>query len=139
MSTDRSELLPPSRRRGGCGPGCVLRLWQTDRTFEGDDHLRYFLVRVTLNVCKDISRSPLGAAARCPWRAAGSRPFPHRSDRSCSGRCWRCPGKYRLPLYLYYYEGYSVKEVGELLDLKPSTVQTRLARARTKLKEELEA
>ncbi len=49
------------------------------------------------------------------------------------------PGKYRLPLYLYYYEGYSVKEVGELLDLKPSTVQTRLARARTKLKEELEA
>ena len=49
------------------------------------------------------------------------------------------PAKYRLPLYLYYYEGYSVKEVGELLDLKPSTVQTRLARARTKLKEELEA
>ena len=49
------------------------------------------------------------------------------------------PGKYRLPLYLYYYEGYSVKEVGELLDLKPSTVQTRLARARAKLKEELEA
>ena len=36
----------------------MLRLWQTDRTFEGDDYLRYFLVRVTLNVCRDISRSP---------------------------------------------------------------------------------
>ena len=54
--------------------------------------------------------------------------------------------KYAVPISqktcratLYYYEGYSVKEVGELLDLKPSTVQTRLARARTKLKEELEA
>ena len=48
------------------------------------------------------------------------------------------PGKYRLPLYLYYYEGYAVAEVGELLGLKPSTVQTRLARGREKLKTMLE-
>ena len=44
------------------------------------------------------------------------------------------PAKSRLPLYLYYYEGYAVAEVGELLGLKPSTVQTRLARAREKLR-----
>ena len=48
------------------------------------------------------------------------------------------PGKYRLPLYLYYYEGYAVAEVGELLGLKSSTVQTRLARGREKLKQALE-
>ena len=47
------------------------------------------------------------------------------------------PAKYRLPLYLYYYEGYSVTEVGEFLGLKVSTVQTRLARAREKLKTQL--
>ena len=47
------------------------------------------------------------------------------------------PAKYRLPLYLYYYEGCTVAEVGELLGLKPSTVQTRLARAREKLKAQL--
>ena len=44
------------------------------------------------------------------------------------------PAKYRLPLYLYYYEGYTAAEVGELLGLGPSTVRTRLARAREKLK-----
>lgn len=38
------------------------------------------------------------------------------------------PVKYRLPLYLYYYEGYTAAEVGELLGLRPSTVRTRLAR-----------
>lgn len=38
------------------------------------------------------------------------------------------PGKYRLPLYLYYYEGYGAAEVGELLGVKTSTIQTRLAR-----------
>ena len=48
------------------------------------------------------------------------------------------PGKYRVPLYLYYYEGYKVDEVGELLGLNASTVQTRLARARAKLKIQLE-
>jgi RNA polymerase sigma-70 factor (ECF subfamily) len=48
------------------------------------------------------------------------------------------PGKYRLPLYLYYYEGYSVTETAELLGLNPSTVQTRLARGRAKLKTILE-
>ena len=48
------------------------------------------------------------------------------------------PGKYRVPLYLYYYEGYGVREIGELLGMKTSTVQTRLARARAKLKTQLE-
>ena len=47
------------------------------------------------------------------------------------------PAKYRLPLYLYYYEGYTAPEVGALLGLKPSTVQTRLARAREKLRAQL--
>jgi RNA polymerase sigma-70 factor (ECF subfamily) len=36
----------------------MLRLWQTDTTFDGDDHLRHWLVRVTVNVCKDLSRNP---------------------------------------------------------------------------------
>ena len=47
------------------------------------------------------------------------------------------PAKYRMPLYLYYSEGYTAPEVGALLGLKPSTVQTRLARAREKLKAQL--
>lgn len=44
------------------------------------------------------------------------------------------PETYRVPLYLYYYEGYSLSEVGELLGLKAATVETRLGRARAKLK-----
>lgn len=44
------------------------------------------------------------------------------------------PGKYRVPLYLYYYEGYPVKDIAALLGMNPSTVQTRLARGREQLK-----
>ena len=46
--------------------------------------------------------------------------------------------KYRILLYLYYYEGYSVGEMSKMLDRKESTIQTQLATARKKLKIELE-
>ena len=47
-------------------------------------------------------------------------------------------GKYALPTYLYYYEGYKTAEIAKILHTKPSTIQTRLAKARELLKMELE-
>lgn len=111
----------------------MLKLWQTDTEFADDEHLRRWLVRVALNVCKDMTRSP--------WRrhtvSLEELPEPAFSDeerRTVYREVMALPGKYRVPLYLYYYEGYSVAEIGELLRLNVSTVQTRLARARGKLK-----
>ena len=111
----------------------MLKLWQADTEFADDEHLRRWLVRVTLNVCRDMARSP--------WRrrtiSLEELPEPAFSDeerRAVYREVMALPGKYRVPLYLYYYEGYAVNEVGELLDMKPSTVQTRLARGREKLK-----
>lgn len=44
------------------------------------------------------------------------------------------PKKYGAVLYLHYYEGYSAKEIGKLLGLPASTVGTRLARGRERLR-----
>ena len=44
---------------------------------------------------------------------------------------------YRVPLYLHYYEGYTVKEIAQLLSLPENTVSSRLHRARAKLKQDL--
>ena len=46
------------------------------------------------------------------------------------------PEKYRVPMYLHYYEGYSTEEIAELLKLPGSTVRTRLRRGRLQLKTE---
>ena len=116
----------------------MLRLWQTDTDFQGeDDYLRYWLVRVTLNECKRLSGQP--------WRKrtvsleeCREPVFSDPARRTLFQEVMELPAKYRVPLYLYYYEGYRVDEVGKLLGLKPSTVQTRLARARAKLKTQLE-
>ncbi len=115
----------------------MLRLWQSGLAFADEEHLRRWLVRVTLNVCRDISKSPWHR--RTVSLEACPEPVFSTPER---GELYRAvmdlPVKYRMPLYLYYYEGYSVAEVGELLGLKVSTVQTRLARGRAKLKQEWE-
>lgn len=115
----------------------MLRLWQSEAAFADEEHLRRWLVRVTLNVCKDISRSPWHrrtvSLEACPEPVFST---PERGELYQA--VMALPVKYRMPLYLYYYEGYSVTEVGELLHLKVSTVQTRLARGRAKLKQECE-
>ena len=115
----------------------MLRLWRTDAAFAGEDHLRHWLVRVALNECKRMSAHP--------WRKRtvplDQCPEPEFSDparQTLFQEVMDLPVKYRVPLYLYYYEGYKVDEVGELLGLNPSTIQTRLARARAKLKIQLE-
>lgn len=110
-----------------------LRLWRTQTEFEGEEHLRRWIIRVTVNECRRIAIQP--------WRTrtADLDACPEPEFRDPQHReLWEAvaalPGKYRVPLYLYYFEGYSVGEVGELLGLKESTVQTRLSRAREKLK-----
>ncbi len=115
----------------------MLRLWQAQTDFQGDNHLRYFLARVTLNVCHDFARSPWRKHT-VPLESCREPAFSAPEYRELYAAVMALPAKYRLPLYLYYYEGYSAGEVGELLGLKASTVQTRLARARGKLKQELE-
>ena len=114
----------------------MLRLWRTDTAFQGEDHLRHWLVRVALNESKRLSggfwrtrAAPL-EEARPPAFSAPERGELYRQVMSL-------PGKYRVPLYLYYYEGYAVGEIARAMGLKPSTVQTRLARARERLKKML--
>lgn len=115
----------------------MLRLWKADAVPADEDHLRHWLVRVTINVCKDMSHSLRGLHMLSLSQA----PEPYVSEPEYQGvleEVMRLPPKYRVPLYLYHYEGYSVQEIGKLLHMNPSTVRTRLSRARETLKKQLE-
>ena len=78
-----------------------------------------------------------GDGGWCLWTYGGEPVFNTPEHQNLYAEVMALPVKYRLPLYLYYYEGYTAAEVGELLGLRPSTVRTRLARAREKLKAQL--
>ena len=53
------------------------------------------------------------------------------------GHVMKLPEKYRVTIHLYYYEGYSVKEIADITGSSASAVTTRLMRARERLKEML--
>jgi RNA polymerase sigma-70 factor (ECF subfamily) len=111
----------------------MLRLWRTDTDFTGEEHLRRWLARVAVNESRRIAAHPWRRRA-VSLEEAREPVFQDRERRELYEAVMGLPAKYRAPLYLYYYEGYAVAEIGEILGLKPSTVQTRLSRGREKLK-----
>ena len=47
------------------------------------------------------------------------------------------PEKYRIPIHLFYYEDYSIKQISEVLETPEATIKIRLKRGREKLKKSL--
>ncbi len=112
----------------------LLALYKTDKDFESAEHMKAWLIRVTVNECKKMLRSP--------WRRRGepledyenALGFQAPEDRELYDAIMALDAKYRTVIVLYYYEGYSIRETAQLLGVPPATVGTRLARARQQLK-----
>ncbi len=114
-----------------------LRLFRYQEPFDGEEHLRRWLLRVTVNYCRDVLKSPW-RRRRVSWEEVPETPVFDRPEQAALYReVMALPEKYRTVLNLFYYEELSVREIGELLGLGASTVTTRLARARTRLRERL--
>ena len=110
-----------------------LALLREKKPFESEEHIRHWLIRVAVNECKKWHRSP--------WRAhlsfeeyAASMPEATERDREVLREVMALPRKYRMPIYLYYYEQYSTAEIAEILRIPKGTVCTYLSRGREMLK-----
>lgn len=114
-----------------------LRLYTAEKPFESGEHLRRWLIRVTINVCKDALKSPW-RRRRVPLDAIPDQPvFDKPEERELYQAVMALPEKYRTVLDLFYYEELSTKEIAALLGLRQSAVTTRLSRARELLKKQL--
>ena len=82
----------------------MLRLWRTDTDFQSDDHLRRWLARVTVNECKRLALHPWRSRTVALEEYAGP-VFEEQERRELYQAVMDLPGKYRVPVYLYYYEG----------------------------------
>ena len=116
-----------------------LKLLQSDRRFDSEGETRAFIIRVTINECKDVLKSG--------WRRRSvpldelierEAPFLAAEDTGVLAAVQRLPVRYREAVYLYYYEGYNAEEIAAMVGAKPAAVRQRLARAREKLRKELE-
>ena len=115
----------------------LLKLYRTDKIFESEDHVRNWLLRVTVNQCKKISVSSWFRKNVPLETYAESLEYEMPEENDLFFAVMNLPKKYRIIVHLYYYEDYSTKDIAEMLRLKEPTVRTRLMRARKILKERL--
>ena len=111
----------------------LLKLLTGDQVFDSPAHERAWVVRATINACKDELRAfrrktvPLEDV---PETAAPELPRSEVLDAVMS-----LPEKYREAIYLFYYEGYSTREIGQLTGRSEAAVSAHLSRGRKKLRE----
>jgi RNA polymerase sigma-70 factor (ECF subfamily) len=114
------------------------KLLRYDGTFENEEHLKAWLLRVTINRCHDLAR----AAYQKDSELSEDLPAPEDADGSLLDAVRSLPENYRNVIYLHYYEGYTAAEIGQMLGTPANTVLTWMRRARaqlhTMLKEEIE-
>lgn len=93
-----------------------------------------WLMQVCANRCRNLLRSHWWRTT-APLEDAHTIPGPEASG--IREAVMALEPKYRVVVYLYYYEGYSTGEIAALLKISQSAVSTRLFRARAILKEQL--
>lgn len=107
-----------------------LRLLK-QRPFDSEEHRKAWLIRVTVNLCKDFHKSahrrktvPLDEA-----RDQAPEPEPELPEEF-----WALSERERSVLHLHYFEGYTIAEIASVLGKSPNTVGSWLTRAKARLK-----
>ncbi len=112
-----------------------LSLMKRDLSSFDEEHLKAYIIRAAVNQCKSFHRS---LSRRSVVYLEDIEPVFSEEERSILSEVHSLPEKYRTPIYLYYYEGYSVEEIANILKKPKGTVMSLLKRGRDKLKIMLE-
>ena len=116
----------------------LLRYHISEKQFESEQHIRAWLLRVAINCAKNVSRSFFRRNTVPLEDYMDSLEFDSGESREIFREVMNLPETYRLVIHLYYYEDYSVAEIGKILGLTESNVKVRLSRGRQKLKKALQ-
>lgn len=115
-----------------------IKLLRYQPEFENAEHEKAWMIRTTLNLCKDFWK--------CKWNQATTglenvpesekvyMKVPYLEQDETLWRVLSMQENYRRVLYLFYYEDYAVKEIADILEMPVNTVKTNLRRGREELK-----
>lgn len=110
-----------------------LKLVSNKYTFDNTEHEKAWIIRVTINLCKNKLKSF--------WFNKTSEMSDEikyydkiNENDSILKAVMGLPVSYRMVIHLYYYEQYSTKEIADVIGKKESTVRSLLYRGREKLK-----
>ena len=99
-----------------------------------------WLLKVAMNRCRDLWRGAWLKRVVLGSPVFETIPAPDEASRRDDEEAMmtaihRLPAAFREAILLYYYQGYGIGEIAEMLDLPEGTISSRLSRARKKLEE----
>lgn len=112
-----------------------IRLMQNIKKLKNEKHVKSWLIRVTINLCKDYNKNfwnknTTGIDEELKY-------FDKESGEIFKEILKLTP-EYRNIIYLYFYQGYKIKEISKILNMNQNTVSSYLTRAKKELKQILE-
>lgn len=117
-----------------------LKLLDKHMFFERKNEKAYLLT-MTANRCKDqlrsSSRNEIVDLESVEWQLADNERFTER-HRAVFDELMRLEDTFRVPIYLYYYSGYSYKEISKILKISESATAMRISRGKEQLRIRLE-
>ena len=112
-----------------------LKFARNASQFQSDEHIKAWLIRVAINMCTDLKRS----AWNRKTTELNDECLPADEFTTGESELYQAvmslPVKYKDVIHLFYYEGYSIKEISRITEQKENAVKTQLSRGRVLLKE----
>lgn len=125
------------------------RLLTDGTAFTSNEHLKAWLLRTTVNRCRELYRTPWRRRLESTDDAARELPAedPSAEDAALAelraDPVWQAllalPEKLRVVALLHYVEEYTTEEIARIVGSPPATVRTRLHRARKQMRQMLES
>ena len=119
-----------------------LKLLESGRQFDAHDAAKAFLIRAAINRCRDYLRSArhtrnIALTEEVSQHLSDSGGIVSAETQALLDAVQTLRPEYRNVIYLYYYEGYSIREIAAILKKRENTVSSWLTRAKKQLKEVL--
>lgn len=108
-----------------------VKLMQTSKKFESDEHIKAWLITVTINCTKDLF---LSSWFRKTEALDENISAEETEESDLYYALMKLPQKYRTVIHLHYYEGYRVNEIAKMTKASEGTVKSQLHRGREMLK-----
>ncbi|MGL5069019.1 MAG: sigma-70 family RNA polymerase sigma factor [Sarcina sp.] len=111
-----------------------MKLMNYGKLFECEEHLKAWLIRVTINSSKNLLTS---AWFRKTTPLEDKLVTYIREDSEVYKHVLDLPKKYRTVIHLFYYEGFKTVEIADILEIKEGTIKSQLSRARNILRDSM--
>lgn len=111
-----------------------IKLMTSGLQSENDEHMKAWLIVTAQNTCKDLIKG-WWRSKRVDSECMAEQTYsPEALHSNIWSKIAELDDKYKLPVYLHYYEGYKTEEIAEMLKVNHATLRTRLRTAKKKLK-----